>query len=160
MYKTEIVSNGSKFAGQELDTLEDLFAMLQTYALDPDFEKYGNFFHYTTGKHFEVYHFHGNFACISHVFDIRTNDPEVIDKLLNLIFDNQGNAVYQAIKFKHEIRRKLYFKNTEEMKTGMKWFKNDVHKWDKWKLWIEVSATDDDLADFFMYMDDIAFKTK
>lgn len=109
MYKTEIISNGSKFAGQDPDTLEDLYTMLKTYALDPDFEQYGNFFHYTTGKHFEVYHFHGNFACISHVFDIRTDDPEVIDRLLHLIFDNQENATYQAIKFKQKMKEKTLF---------------------------------------------------
>lgn len=44
------------------------------------------------------------------------------------------------------------------MKIGMKYFGNDAHRWDKWKLWIEVSATDDKLADFFMWLDDIAFK--
>src|SRR5574343_1458957 len=121
MYKTEIISNGSKWLGQGPDTLEDLYTMLKTYALDPDFEKYGNFFHYTTGKHFEVYHFHGNFACISHVFDIRTNDHEVIDKLLNLIFDNQGNAVYQAIKLNQNYTRKLYFDSEEKMKIAFKY---------------------------------------
>jgi hypothetical protein len=38
-----IISNGSKWAGEKPDTIDDLLNVLNKYTLDPNFEKYGNF---------------------------------------------------------------------------------------------------------------------
>lgn len=39
----KIISNGSKWAGEQPDSIEQLIKVLEQYPLDPTFEKYGNF---------------------------------------------------------------------------------------------------------------------
>lgn len=91
---TRIQSNGSKWIGEEPDSLSVLYKVLQKEPLDPTFEKYGNFiFPVNAG-----WRFWGNFAKYSHVFSIDTNDPVVIDNLIELITNNQNSKEYRELR--------------------------------------------------------------
>jgi hypothetical protein len=63
----EIISNGSKFAGEEPDTIEQLIDVLQTETLDPRFEEYGRFFCRLPNGKLNAFR---NFLHVSHVFNI------------------------------------------------------------------------------------------
>jgi len=101
-----VMDNGSKWAGQEPDSVEQLFEMLGKYALDPMFENYGNFYHETpisavtdeplmpTGW----VSFWGNFQSYSHLFHILTNDADFIAELLSAIRANQSSEMYAEAK--------------------------------------------------------------
>lgn len=109
-------SNGSKWAGEEPDSIETLIAVLGREALDPTFEMYGDFAYETPCKaaydekgkiidgpplfpeHTGVWAFFGNFANLSHVFNIYTNDPAVIEPLRAAIAKNKASDAYAAEK--------------------------------------------------------------
>ena len=61
-----IHSNGSKWAGESPDTLEDLLRVIETETLDPSFERCGNFVYEESGT-WSVF---GNFLTGSHVFHL------------------------------------------------------------------------------------------
>ena len=71
---TIINSNGSKWAGQEPDTIETLLDVLAHHPLDNTFEPF-----------FEDGRFFGNFRNLSHVFSIDTDDADVIAQLNSAI---------------------------------------------------------------------------
>lgn len=75
---TVINSNGSKWAGESPDTLDQLYAVLQSEPLDPTFEKFGDFALRDAPEFPDAIRFWGNFFTVSHVFSIDTNDPDVI----------------------------------------------------------------------------------
>jgi len=83
-----ITSNGS---GKVLE-LSELEAVLATEPLDITFERYGNFILTRDG----VTRFWGNFARVSHVFQIDTDEPEVIARLTSAIRANQETPAYLA----------------------------------------------------------------
>lgn len=101
-----IQSNGSKWYGQEPDSIERLIEVLSEHTLDPTFENYGSFITpdpiacntykplYPKG----TYQFFGNFRGVSHVFNIATDEPEIIEKLSTAIRANQSTVEYQSIK--------------------------------------------------------------
>jgi hypothetical protein len=105
-YETVIASNGSKWAGEEPDDLDTLLKVLAEEPLDPSFERYGNFIvdldHQPDTPRFRRrpgwLNFGGNFANVSHVFSIDTNDPEVIEKLALAIRANQQRSDYIAVR--------------------------------------------------------------
>lgn len=76
----EIISNGSKWSGQNTDSIEELLNVLDRYSLDPSFEDYGNFVNnnptWVKAEAKEMYKgctkFFGNFSTYSHVFNIIT----------------------------------------------------------------------------------------
>ena len=78
MSRTEIISNGSKWMGEEPDTLEVLHARLATNKLE-DWSQWTYF------PETKVHLFHGNFIDISHVFAIETDDREIIEQLQTAI---------------------------------------------------------------------------
>ncbi len=88
---TTITSNGSKWAGESPDTVDELCAVLQSHTLDRIFEGYGNFVIADAG---EPLRFWGNFFDVSHVFSIDTDEPAVIERLTALIRANQQTAAY------------------------------------------------------------------
>jgi len=106
----DIQSNGSRWAGEEPATIAELLEALQVETLDPSFEDYGNFVEsdrdlmsYITGKPIypdnpRVVRFFGNFATVSHVFNIDTDEPEIISSLSAAIRANQQTPSYQEIK--------------------------------------------------------------
>lgn len=99
---TTIIHNGSKWAGDQPDDIETLFRVLEMYALDPQFEPYGNFVLddpvSDAGEHLvpNGVRFWGNFAELSHLFEIDTDDPDLIERLTAAIRKNQQRADYLA----------------------------------------------------------------
>jgi hypothetical protein len=108
----EINSNGSKWAGQKPDTIEELLNVLDKYTLDPTFEKYGNFINnnpiWVKPKAKEKYkgctQIFGNFITISHVFNITTDEPDVIEAITAAVNRNKETTEYK--QFKQNILRK------------------------------------------------------
>ena len=100
----DIQSNGSKWYGQQPDTIEDLIQVLNNYSLDPVFEAYGNFVQLNpqwlnqeiAEKYKGCSKFFGNFSSISHVFNIITDEPEVIKVLSEAINKNMATKEYQV----------------------------------------------------------------
>ena len=88
---TTIIDNGSNWAGGEPDTLDDLCAVLKSEPLNRDFEAFGNFI---LADDAPVIRFWGNFANVSHVFSIDSDDPAVIERLTKAIRENQQRADY------------------------------------------------------------------
>jgi hypothetical protein len=92
-----IQSNGSKWHGQQPDTIEKLLEVLENHPLDTEMFPNG---HYTvTNKEYFIHpnrcqhligstHFRGNFVTLSHVFSIYTDEAEVIQKLTEAIDRN------------------------------------------------------------------------
>jgi len=107
---TNILSNGSKWIGEEPDTIEKLLDVLRTKTLDPIFEKYGNFINkspkwgwYGDGPspypdNPNVVVFFGDFYDYGHLFSIHTDEPLIITILEKAILDNQQTEAYQKAK--------------------------------------------------------------
>lgn len=109
---TIIESNGSRCAGEAPDTVEQLIELLSREPLDPSFERFGNFI-LTELRHCiflgrdqyiekdlmypespGMVRFWGNFHELSHVFQIDTDEPEMIERLTNAIRANQATSAY------------------------------------------------------------------
>lgn len=112
----EIRSNGSKWAGEQPDSIEMLLNVLESYTLDPCFEDFGNFateFKPTKGwnEKNEQYKgctsFFGNFSTLSHVFNIITNDNELIQKLTEVIRANQQTEAYKEARAEYIATNKV-----------------------------------------------------
>ena len=80
---TTIHHNGSKWAGQVVDTIDELIPTLFPYAANLKGEKRGSV------------EFFGNFETISHAFLIETDDPEVCAKLRKAI---KANRTYKKLQ--------------------------------------------------------------
>lgn len=106
-----IMSNGSKWYGEEEDNIEDLLKTLDEHPLDPRFKSFitkdpcigvrGERGGYVDGPRMytaNVTRFFGNFHTVSHVFQIDTNDPETIAALSSAIRKNMRQAEYRAAK--------------------------------------------------------------
>jgi hypothetical protein len=94
---TQIQSNGNKWYGQPPDTIETLIEVLRSEKLGSGF--FGKTYYAYHNKWLVmcpitkkdgVYRFFGNFETISHVFNITTTDPAVIDALKKAIVNNEG----------------------------------------------------------------------
>lgn len=91
---------------REPDTIERILRYLDTYALDPVFEAYGNFVDASpewldpelARKYAGCTRFWGNFYSVSGVFDVITNDGEIIKRLTAAIRNNQRSAAYASAK--------------------------------------------------------------
>lgn len=95
---------GSKWAGEPSDTPEQLLEMLAKEPLDRSFERYSSFcyrpFH-DDGKRKPLYPdnpnirtFFGNFFRVSYVFNLDTDDADLIRRLRRAIRANQKRADY------------------------------------------------------------------
>jgi len=102
----EIVSNGSKWYGQQPDIIETLLEVLSKNTLDPKFEKYGNFIqrnpNWLKKEIAEKYKgctvIFGNFYSLSHVFNIITDEEELIQQLEKAINKNKQKQEYQELR--------------------------------------------------------------
>ena len=101
--ETKIKSNGSKWYGEQPDSIEKLLEVLETEPLDKSFERYGNFYEPTEGISGSI-NFFGNFFTVSHVFNIDTNDIKLIKKLANAIENNKKRADYISQDRPEEIK--------------------------------------------------------
>lgn len=106
-----IISNGSKWIGEEADNIDELLKTLAENPLDPRFKTFitkhpcigvpGKRGGYVDGPRMytaNVTRFFGNFYTVSHVFQIDTNDHETIAALTKAIRTNLRRADYRAAK--------------------------------------------------------------
>lgn len=117
----EIISNGNKWANTdtpwrtiEPESIESLIEVLGKYPLDPRFEKYGNFVNPAPEfikpeakiKYAGCTSFFGNFYTLSHVFNIYTDEPEIIDRLSKAIEANIATKEYKQARKEHQAHEK------------------------------------------------------
>ncbi len=88
----QVHSNGSKWAGEEPDSLETLIEVLRDPAciLDPVFEVYGGFVEVSDG----VMRAFGNFANVSHVFRI-DGSPAELNEVREAIREHRRSDRYR-----------------------------------------------------------------
>lgn len=123
--KTLILSNGSKWAGQNPDDIQTLLDVLETEVLDPMFEQYHCYRPYPfepilrEGRNETVFRpwmgastFSGNFLTVSHVFNIISKDPGVVEALTKAIQKNMASEQYQ--KYAYESYAGWYYAETCE----------------------------------------------
>lgn len=91
MSTTTIHHNGSKWAGQVVDTIDELVIVLGKHELIPTLFPFA---HNLKGEKRGSVEFFGNFETISHAFLIETDDPEVCQKLMRAI---QANRTYKKL---------------------------------------------------------------
>lgn len=105
MNQTTIQSNGSKWAGEEPDSIEMLLDVLANHPLDRTFEdeRFGNFVIADPvnmrGENLLPaggVSFFGNFLTVSHVFSIDSTDADAIARLTIAIRANQRRPDYLA----------------------------------------------------------------
>jgi len=96
---TIVYSNGSKMAGQAPDSIGELLEVLKREPLD----RYLFDGHFIT-PHGNTVRFFGNFLTVSHVFNIDTDDPDVIQPLTRAIRRNQRTPAYLAQPYSKERR--------------------------------------------------------
>lgn len=107
MYQNTIIhSNGSKWAGEEPDSIEKLIEVLKDNTIE---ERFFHSFSQFEGEKGRVWYqmcpisinddgsiqFFGNFEEVSHVFRIDTTDAELIKKLSKAIKENSGWLKYR-----------------------------------------------------------------
>jgi hypothetical protein len=91
VYETHIRSNGSTWGGEAPHALDSLISRLATESLDrPTFPRFA----WQDGA---AWRFFGNFATYSHVFNITSDDPVVIEALRAAIRSNQNTKAYKAL---------------------------------------------------------------
>jgi len=104
-FTTNIISNGSKWYGEEPDSIEKLLEVLQKETIEETFfQKWveapnspnpiTHNFCPINKKENGFYVFFGDFEGVSHVFNIETNDPSIIKNLSEAIKSNKGWALY------------------------------------------------------------------
>jgi len=104
---TIIYSNGSKWNGQDPDSIDKLIEILSSHIIEESFftsyrsnpyesEKPAEYANLCPIKKNEEGNtiFFGNFEELSHVFRIETNDQDVINKLSTAIKNNKGWKLY------------------------------------------------------------------
>lgn len=112
-----IVSNGSRWMGEEPADFAELLEVLRATPLRPDFG--GDFtdknpISCTDGKPLLPQGWlwvHGNFHLISHVFHVVTNDPEAMQELTDAINANLASVEYKAARTEH-LKRQLELART------------------------------------------------
>ncbi len=99
---TTIESNGSKWAGEEPATINELIEVLKIEKIESRFFEKIYYAHHNKWiimcpikkEKNGQYHFFGNFEALSHVFNIRSNDPGIIRQLITAITNNPGWKAY------------------------------------------------------------------
>lgn len=109
-----IFSNGSKWNGQDPDTLERLLEVLGTTPLDPSFEDYGNFAYTEDIQEGNVRLF-GNFWGVSHVFSIEGTHEELAHVVLAIRANQQTEAYRHAKKIRDEEKRERMERDAAKM---------------------------------------------
>lgn len=92
-----IHSNGSKWLGEEPDTIKQLIDVLSDEAstLDPTFEDYGDFVYEEAGTLWVS----GNFYNLSHVFNVSVpiEERELLDDLVAAVESHKQSDRYQQV---------------------------------------------------------------
>ena len=98
-----VKNNGSTWGGQPMSSIPQLIQIMKKEVIEESF--FSNFRkRYGSDERVQMcpiinegngwFRFFGNFENLSHVFDIRTNNPEVIQKLRDAIKGNEGWSKY------------------------------------------------------------------
>ena len=90
---TKIHSNGSKWLGQEPDSIDCLTEVMGRTPLDPTFAV--NLGGFSTKQADGSVHFFGNFVNVSHCFSIETDEPDTIARLRHAIASNARTNAYR-----------------------------------------------------------------
>lgn len=123
---TVVVSNGSKYAGQDPDPIGALLDVLGREPLDPDFERYGDFVmrvephiaeHYGV-DHRRAVHVWGNFFQLSHSFSIFTDDEALVAQLVDAVRANKATDAYAEAK---RVRREQADARRATLSTVRRW---------------------------------------
>ena len=105
-----IEANGSKWAGESPDSIDELLGVLARTPLNPMFEEYGNFILRDEKPLPDgVVRFWGNFHELSHVFSVDTDERDMIERLTSAIRANQATPAYIAARVErveHEAARR------------------------------------------------------
>jgi len=88
-----IVSNGSKWAGEEPDSLEKLLEVLGSETLDPRFDEHGGFVTRTSAARVRIF---GNFLTVSHVFNIEGTEEELSEAIEAIEANKQSEGYKRA----------------------------------------------------------------
>jgi hypothetical protein len=110
MLKINYIGHGNDDMPED-EQVELLCVKLKEYALDSVFEAYGDFCSELEASVLEacgyglrqfpeprIYRFHGNFAELSFVFSVDTDDDALITRLIGLIQENKASAGYKEMK--------------------------------------------------------------
>jgi hypothetical protein len=89
-----IISNGSKWAGEEPDSLETLLEVLRSETLDPRFEERGSFVTRTDSGRVRIF---GNFLTVSHVFNIDGTEEELAQAIGAIEANKQSERYKRAL---------------------------------------------------------------
>jgi len=89
-----IISNGSKWAGEEPDSLETLLEVLRSETLDPRFEEYGSFVTRTNDGKVRIF---GNFLTVSHVFNIEGTEAELAEAIHAIEANTRSERYLRAL---------------------------------------------------------------
>ena len=90
---TTMVSNGSKFAGEKPDSIETLIERLERFTLNPFLG--ASLLPYSVRSTRRL-HVFGNFLEISAVFQVRTHEDEVSERLCQAVWLNLNSARFQT----------------------------------------------------------------
>lgn len=115
--QTVIHSNGSKWAGDEQDSIETLLEVLAgPYVLDRIFECDDDHAFIDRDDETGMVRFFGNFLELSHVFSIDTDEPATIAKLTAAIDANMERPDYrsQATFRQREVTKAAHFKAEQD----------------------------------------------
>ena len=98
----EIISNGSKWAGEAPDSVDTLLQVLRGHPLDhrlAPFVIHAATLRFLSAgdalKYANCVRFAGNFVTVSHVFHIYTDEPLIIDALADAIHANMKTEAYK-----------------------------------------------------------------
>lgn len=96
---TKIQLNGGRWHGDPPEDISVLLEKLEKHSLDPRYEHYLDKFiskiQKEDGTPTKEVRFFGNFAEFSHVFDLRTDEPLLIEKITNAINNNLSSEGYK-----------------------------------------------------------------
>ncbi len=101
--------------------IESLFKMLVTYTLEPDFERYGGFIdvnpQLVRGGYGDYTHIHGNFFDYSFVFNIETQDSDLVERFRDAIQVNMMTDKYIKAKREREEQETKQLLNYRRVRT-------------------------------------------
>ena len=89
-----IMSNGSKWAGEEPDSVETLLEVLRSETLDPRFEEHGSITTRTSHGRVRIF---GNFLTLSHVFNIEGTEEELAEIIEAIEANKQSEGYKRAL---------------------------------------------------------------
>lgn len=98
---THITANGAKSYKEQPDSIDKLLEALDTYTLDPRFERYADKF-ISKDQETGTTRFFGSFVDVQRVFDLRTDERGLVDRLTAAIQKNRSTDFYKQARVANE----------------------------------------------------------